>query len=134
MSGWLWLLLLALVGSAYFSGAETAVVSSGRLRQRDESDLGHRLARVAERVYRRRSQTLAVMLLGVNVFNVLASICALMLTEQALGALGLRLPVFWSDMISTLWITAVIFAIAALPTFLVLRERAIPMATPPGTS
>jgi len=34
----------------------------------------------------------------------------------------------------TLWITAVIFAAAALPTFLVLRERAIPMATTAGTS
>ena len=34
----------------------------------------------------------------------------------------------------TLWITAVIFAFAALPTFLLLRERAIPKATPPGKS
>ena len=34
----------------------------------------------------------------------------------------------------TLWITAVIFAVAALPTFLVLRERATPKATLPGKS
>lgn len=34
----------------------------------------------------------------------------------------------------TLWITAAIFAVAALPTFLVLRERAVPKATPPATS
>ncbi len=32
----------------------------------------------------------------------------------------------------TLWMTAVIFAVAALPTFLVLRERAVPKATAVG--
>jgi len=34
----------------------------------------------------------------------------------------------------TLWMTAVIFAVAALPTFIVLRERATPKATLPGKS
>jgi UMF1 family MFS transporter len=34
----------------------------------------------------------------------------------------------------TLWMTAVIFAVAALPTFLVLRERAVPKATVSGKS
>jgi CBS domain containing-hemolysin-like protein len=134
MSAWLWLLLLALLGSAFFSGAETAMVSSGRLRQRAERDSGRRLAALAERLYRRREQTLATMLLGVNVFNVLASVCALLITERTLGAWGLRLPDVWNDLASTLWITAVVLVFSeTLPKSIarLYAERVTRFAAPP---
>ncbi len=108
MSGWLLLLLLAVIGSAYFAASEIAVVSSDRLRHRADRERGSRLAGLAERLYRRPEHTLTALLLGNNSVNILASICALMLTQSGLAALGFRLPAIWSDLLSSLWVSCLI--------------------------
>ncbi|MBN2171443.1 MAG: DUF21 domain-containing protein [Candidatus Krumholzibacteriota bacterium] len=116
MNGWLAALLLAVLGSAYFAGSETAVVSSDRLRQRAERERGKRLARLAERLYLRPAHTLAALLLGNNVCCVLASISGLMLTERALVAGGLALPDFWTGLVSSLWVSSLLLVFGeALP-------------------
>jgi len=116
MNGWLLALVLAVLGSAYFAGSETAVTSSDRFRQRAEGERGKRLARLAERLYHRPAHTLAALLLGNNVVNVLASISGLMLTERALAATGLALPDFWTDLISSLWVSTLLLVLGeALP-------------------
>ncbi len=108
MSIWIWALLVALIGSAFFAGSETAVVAAGRLRQRSGSQRGERLAGLAERLYHRMDRTLAVVLIGNNLVLVLASISALMITEATAGRLGFELSAFWSDLISTLWVSVLV--------------------------
>lgn len=111
MMPWLPLFVLALLGSAYFSGSETAVIAAGRLRHRADRERGQRLAGLAERLYRRPEQTLATLLIGNNLCNVLASMAGLFLTERWLAAAGQQLGPFWSDLLSSLWVTAVVLVV-----------------------
>lgn len=108
MIGWIWLLGAALVASAYFAGSETALVSAGRLRHRAEKERGDRLAGLAERLYRRPEHTLSVLLIGNNAMAVLASICALMITEAVTARLNLSIAPFWSDLISSIWVAGLV--------------------------
>lgn len=105
---WLSLFALALLGSACFSASETAVIAAGRLRHRADRARGTRLAGLAERLYRRPEHTLATLLIGNNLCNVLASLAGLMLTEQALAAHGLALPPVWNDLLASAWVTSVV--------------------------
>lgn len=108
MSLWLWLLFVALLGSAFFAGMETAVVAAGRLRQRSGSQRGERLAGLAERLYHRPERTLAVVLIGNNLVLVVASISAIMITEATLSRFGIRLSQFGSDLVSTVWVAVLV--------------------------
>jgi putative hemolysin len=108
MSGWLWILLAALLGSAYFAGSETAIVTAGLLRQRRERERGKRMASLAERLYRHPEQTLSVLLIGNNMMAVLASISGLMITELSLTGMGLKLSPVASDMVSSLWVAVLV--------------------------
>lgn len=105
---WLGRFLIALCASAFFAGSETALVSSDRLRQRAAGEKGHRLARLAERLYLKPERTLSLLLLGNNLANILASMTALMITDAALESLGVSLPQFWADLISSLWVATVV--------------------------
>ena len=111
MSFWLTILVFSVLGSGFFAGSETAIISSNRLRQRAAREEGHRLAGLAERLYQRPERTLSVLLLGNNLVNVLASISAVVLTEKLLGGLGDRIPQPGMDLISTLWVAALILVV-----------------------
>jgi putative hemolysin len=64
------LILLLLLGSAFFSGTELAVTMASRVRLRTAAVEGRRLARRADRLLRRRDHTIAVCLVGNNLVNV----------------------------------------------------------------
>ncbi len=108
MSAWLIMMLVAILGSAFFSGSETAMVSSNRMRQRAARDEGQRLGGLAERLYRQPERMLAVILLGTNVFNVLASVTAVLLTENFLQRVNWKLPAMGIDMVATLWVVPIV--------------------------
>jgi len=108
MTLWLALFALALLGSATFSGSETAVIAAGRLRHRADRARGARLAGLAERLTRRPEHTLATLLIGNNLCNVLASLAGLLLTERALAARGLALSPVWNDLLASVWVTGVV--------------------------
>lgn len=71
-AGWELLPLVAalLVGSAFFSGAETAVVSASRARLQRQADEGRRDARAALELLQNAPRTIAATLVGTNVCNV----------------------------------------------------------------
>lgn len=125
MTPWFWLLLATLVGSAFFAGSETAVVSSDRVRQRAASERKRPLAGLAERLYTRPHHTLVVLLLGNNLVNILASICALMLTEAAFRRAGANLPVYWSDLISSIWIALLVLLMGEILPKSIGRQYAL---------
>ncbi len=108
MNTWLLIFALATLSSAYFSGSETAVIAAGRLRHRADRDRGQRLAGFADRLYRHPERTLAVLLIGTNLSNVLASLAGLFLTERWLAAAGAHLGPLWNDLLSSLWVTALV--------------------------
>lgn len=108
MTLWPLLFTLALLGSAAFSSSETAVIAAGRLRHRADRARGARLAGLAERLTRRPEHTLATLLIGNNLCNVLASLAGLMLTEQALAARGLALSPVWNDLLASAWVTSIV--------------------------
>jgi len=105
------LFVMAILGSAFFSGSETAVVSSNRMRQRAAREDGRAGAGFAERLYLHPERTLAVMLLGTNVFNVLASVTAVLITDGLLQGGGIELPAFAVDSIATLWVAPLVLVL-----------------------
>ena len=111
MSLWGLMLLFSLLGSAFFSASETAVVSSNRMRQRAAREQGRRLAGLAERLYRSPERTLAVLLLGNNVVNVLASVTAVLITQGLLDSWHRDLPAAGIDLIATLWIVPLVLVL-----------------------
>jgi len=79
---WIWP-ALALVGlvilSAFFSGSETALIGSGRIRLNHLAEGGNRGARRALELLREPSELLATILVGNNLVNVMAAAVATVL-------------------------------------------------------
>lgn len=88
-SEWLAILVVALmVGSAYFSGSETAMVALNRYRLRHLAKEGHGGAVRAERLLKRPDRLLGVILIGNNLVNFTAASLATVLGIRLLGDAG----------------------------------------------
>ncbi len=70
------LILCCVVGSGFFSGAETAIISASRIKVRHLASVGNKNAQTIEKFLARPEQILSVMLVGTNIFVVLGSILA----------------------------------------------------------
>ncbi|MDD8043553.1 MAG: CNNM domain-containing protein [Verrucomicrobiota bacterium] len=70
-----------LLGSGFYSGLETAIVSLHRARVRSHFDRGSRRAKILEDFLRDREKLLTTTLLGTNLCNVSASVMAVRLGE-----------------------------------------------------
>jgi CBS domain containing-hemolysin-like protein len=68
------LIALAILGSAFFSGSETALISVSRLRLRHWVEKKIRGARLAEEFLERPQQMISMALVGTNLMNVTASV------------------------------------------------------------
>jgi CBS domain containing-hemolysin-like protein len=79
------LIVCCVLGSAFFSGAETAMVSASRVKIRHMARLGDRNAQIAERFLARPEWFLSVALVGTNICVVLGSILAAMYTTSLLN-------------------------------------------------
>ena len=69
LAGLLGLLFLLLLLSAFFSGSETALMSLNRYQLRHKARLGHRGARLAEKLLKRPDRLIGLILLGNNLVN-----------------------------------------------------------------
>ena len=69
LAGLLGLLFLLLLLSAFFSGSETALMSVNRYQLRHKARLGHRGARLAEKLLKRPDRLIGLILLGNNLVN-----------------------------------------------------------------
>lgn len=70
----IWLILLALLGSAFFSGSETALMSVNKVKLRSWLDKKNHLARLVDKFLNRPSDILSSLLVGNNLMNVLATV------------------------------------------------------------
>jgi CBS domain containing-hemolysin-like protein len=78
-------LVVCVLGSAFSSGSETALVSASRLQLRRLSTDGHRGAAMALGLLNERDRTLAVTLIVTNAFNVSAGAITTALLSSSLG-------------------------------------------------
>lgn len=81
-------LVVLIILSAFFSGAETAMMSINRYRLRHLANSQHRSARLVSKLLERTDQLLAVVLIGNTFANILASAIATMIAVQLWGELG----------------------------------------------
>ena len=73
LAGFIGLLLLLLLLSAFFSGSETALMSLNRYQLRHKAREGHRGARLAEYLLKRPDRLIGLILLGNNLVNFYAA-------------------------------------------------------------
>ena len=73
LAGFISLLLLLLLLSAFFSGSETALMSLNRYQLRHKAREGHRGARLAEYLLKRPDRLIGLILLGNNLVNFYAA-------------------------------------------------------------
>lgn len=84
------LILIALVGlSAFFSSAETALVTVNKIRIRNLIDEGDRRALILSRVIEDQGKMLSAILIGNNIVNISASSLSTLLVTKLLGGTGL---------------------------------------------
>jgi len=69
-----WLLLLTLLGSAFFSGTETALISINKIRLQSRMDKGGAMAWLARRFSGTPGDILSTLLVGNNVVHILATV------------------------------------------------------------
>lgn len=82
------LLLICIVGSAFASGSETALVSASRIRLQHFASQGLRSATRALGLLERRDRVLAAILIATNVFNIAGSAIATVTLQRWVGSLG----------------------------------------------
>lgn len=70
----IWLILLALLGSAFFSGTETALISVNKIKMHNWLDKETRLAWLANRFLNRPGDLLSTLLVGNNLMNIIATV------------------------------------------------------------
>jgi len=73
LAGFIGLLIVLLLLSAFFSGSETALMSLNRYRLRHRAREGHRGAKLAEKLLQRPDRVIGLILLGNNLVNILAA-------------------------------------------------------------
>lgn len=84
----LFLICFSLVATAFFAGLETGIVAVNRLRLRHLVRSGVRGAATLDDFLRRPDHLFGTTLVGTNLFSVLASVAAVSLGTQWLGAAG----------------------------------------------
>ena len=116
----LWgILALLLLGSTFFSGAETGMVALDRYRLRDKVRSGNRTARRIQQMLKRKDRLLGMILVGNNICNIGASVIATLLSQRLLGVEG---PLY-ATMLLTFYI--LVFAEIAPKTLAALHPERI---------
>ncbi|MBW7994972.1 MAG: HlyC/CorC family transporter [Candidatus Glassbacteria bacterium] len=70
----IWLILLTLLGSAFFSGSETALISVNKVKMQSWLEEDNRLGRLAAKFISSPSDILSSLLVGNNLMNVIATV------------------------------------------------------------
>ena len=125
--------IVALAGSAFFAGSETALISLGRIDLQAMREKGDRRAAIIRGLRSQTARLLAVLLIGQNLFLTAASATATSLADDWIGPrYGKVAAVLFSILFST--ITLFIFAemmpkaVAAASPVAVARAVAVPLS------
>ncbi len=125
----LFLFLLSLVLSAFFAGAETALVSLGRIDMQRFREKGDRVGAVIRDLKSNRNRLLATILIGQNLFVVSASTLATVIATTWLGEnYGVPVAILFSTLILFVFAEMTPKAIGAASPVAISRAVAIPLS------
>lgn len=110
----LWLLLLLIVLSAFFSGSETAMMAVNRYRLRHLAKGNHRSAQVAEKLLQQPDKLLGTILIGNTLANIFASSVATLIALRLWGDVGIALATLVLTLVILIFSEATPKTIAAL--------------------
>ncbi len=109
-------LLICILGSAFSSGSETALVSASRIRLRHLAAEGLGSASRALNLLKQKEQVLAVMLIVNNVFNISAGAVAAVALEKRIGSMG--------PIVATVVVTCFLLVLSEIVPKAYFRHRA----------
>jgi putative hemolysin len=110
------LLLICILGSAFASGSETALVSASRIRLQHFASEGLHSAKRALGLLDRKDQILAVILIATNFFNIAAGVIATVTLQRWVGSLA--------PIVATALITSVLLVLSEIVPKAYFRHRA----------
>lgn len=118
------MLLLCIIGSAFGSGSETALVSASRTRLQHMAAEGVRRARLAIEVLNKRERTLTATLIVTNIFNIAGGAIATVTFRSWLGSLA--------PIVATIVMTSVLLVISEIVPKAYFRQHADGMLVKSG--
>jgi len=83
------ILVLLILASGFFSGSETALMSLNRYRLRHQANNGHKAAQRTARLLEHPDRLISLILLGNNFVNILASAIATVIALRLMGEAGI---------------------------------------------
>ncbi len=125
----LWLILLGLIGSAFFSGTETALISINKIKMQSWREKGGRISWLAGRYLKHPGDLVSTLLVGNNLSHIIATV---MISDLVFQKMALSIVV-----------TALVIPALVTPPILVFGEiipkalcrkhanRLLPVLTPP---
>jgi len=129
----IWLILLALLGSAFFSGSETALISVNKVKLRKWLEKESRLARLVDKFLNRPSDILSTLLVGNSLMNVIATVVIADLIIQFFPARQ-TLSILVTALVIPIIVTPPILFFGEIIPKTVAREfagRLVPLVTTP---
>ncbi len=117
---------LLLLGSAYFSSSETAMMKLNPYRLKHMVLEGHRGARKANRMLRKTDRLLSVILIGNNLVNICAAVITANICKELFGFLGEAM----ADAISVISLTIVVLIFAEIAPKTIAARRPETIAFP----
>src|SRR6478736_561479 len=129
MGLFLGLFVLSVACSAFFAGAETALVSLGRIDMQRLREKGDRRATLIRELKANRNRLLATILIGQNLFLSSASALATVIATAALGdSYGVPIAILFSTLTLFVFAEMTPKAIGAASPVSIARAVAIPLA------
>jgi len=122
------LLVFLLLCSAFFSSAETGLLSLNRYRLRHQAKEGHRGARRASNLLERPDRLLGTILVGNNFVNILASSIATVLAMQLWGEAGIAIATLGLTIALLIFAEITPKTLAAIRPELVAYPFSLPLA------
>jgi CBS domain containing-hemolysin-like protein len=123
------LFLVSVALSAFFAGAETALVSLGRIDLQRLREMGDRRAMIIRDLKSNRNRLLATILIGQNLFLSSASALATVIATAALGdSYGVPVAILFSTLTLFVFAEMTPKAIGAASPVAIARAVAIPLA------
>jgi CBS domain containing-hemolysin-like protein len=99
--------MVALLASGFYSGAETAVISSDKARLRSEAERGNRQAQFAQGLLERSEDLMSATLVGNNIANIAATSFATLLVSRFVSP-------NWESAVTTLIMTPLVLIVGEI--------------------
>jgi CBS domain containing-hemolysin-like protein len=116
------LIILCLMGSAFFSGTEIAYTSLNKLKLRQDGDNPTGIARLVHYIYNHYDQALSTLLIGNNLVNIAATSLATVLAVRLASTMAGKLTDEQASSIVTVLMTVIILIVGEITPKMIARR------------